>query len=50
MESLDTTTLIAIGTAAYALLSEIIGCSKKAQSNSVVQLVMGVLGKLFGRG
>ena len=46
---MDSATLIAIGSAVYALLSEIIGCNKKAESNSVVQLIMGVFGKLLGK-
>ncbi len=40
---------IAIGTAAYALLSEVIGINPKWQSNSVVQITMKILGRLVGR-
>ena len=46
---MDPITVITIGTAAYALLSEIIGINPKWQSNSVVQLAMAILGRVFGK-
>lgn len=41
--------IIAIGSAVYALASEIIGLNKGWESNSVVQVIMGVLSKVFKR-
>lgn len=46
---MDPITVITVGTAAYALLSEIIGLNPRWKSNSVVQLVMVILGRVFGR-
>jgi len=43
----DVTTIMVIGTATYALLSEVIGLKEKWKANSVIQVVMSVLGKLF---
>lgn len=39
--------IIAIGSAIYALLSEVIGLNEEWESNSVIQVVMGVFKKLF---
>lgn len=41
--------IIAIGSAAYALFSEIIGLNPKWKSNSVIQVVLAVGNKLFSR-
>lgn len=45
----DVVTIMAIGSATYALLSEIIGLNAKWKSNSVVQVIMGVFNKVFAR-
>lgn len=45
----DVVTITAIGSTVYALASDLIGMNKKWESNSVVQLVMGVLGKMFSK-
>jgi hypothetical protein len=41
--------ILAIGGAVYALASEIIGLKDEWESNSVVQVVMSVFGKIFGK-
>lgn len=46
---MSTAAIIAICTSVYSLASEIIGLNKKWKSNSVVQVVMGVLGSIFGK-
>jgi len=46
---MEPATIVTIGTLVYALASEIIGLNSKWKSNSVVQVVMSFLGKLFGK-
>lgn len=42
-------TIIAIGSTAYALFSEIVGLNKKWESNSVIQIILSLGKAIFGR-
>lgn len=44
---MEVATIVAVGSAAYALFSEVIGINKKWKSNSVVQVILSIGGKLF---
>ena len=46
---LDTTTIIAISTAAYALFSEVVGLNKKWKANSVIQVILSIGKSLLGK-
>ena len=46
---METATIIAIGSAAYALFSEIVGLNPKWKSNSVVQVVVSIGKAIFGK-
>ena len=40
---------ITVAIAAYAFLSEVIGLNPAWKTNTVIQVVMGILGKLLGK-
>ena len=46
---MEPATIIAVGSAAYALFSEVIGLNKKWESNSVVQAIVSIGKAIFGK-